>query len=213
MRNWTTSEWLAFLAIIAAIIIGVAAILATRTWGNRRGKVLVAYSSTRLLAVKPAADELKVTFNDAPVNNPHLLSLVLKNIGSRDITREQFDGRSLSIELNCPLYGVVQIESSDGGPTYVDPDEDDHGMGFILIEPSHIPKGTSWGIDCIVSGPANPKVGGRLIEADIVMGETASSSVIKALALTVSEVGEVAVAAAVPFSGRLIADFFSSWKK
>lgn len=114
LRNWTTSEWLAFLAIIAAIIIGVAAILATRTWGNRRGKVLVAYSSTRLLAVKPAADELKVTFNDAPVNNPHLLSLVLKNIGSRDITREQFDGRSLSIELNCPYTGSCRSKVATG---------------------------------------------------------------------------------------------------
>lgn len=180
-----------------------------RAWGTRRGKLLVAYSSTGLLAVKAAADELKVTFNDGPVDNPHLVSIVLKNIGSRDITREQFDGRPLAIALNCPLYGVVKLESSDGGPTYFDQSEDGDGMGSILIEPSHIPKGTAWGIDCIVSGPANPKVGGRLIEADIVMGEPASSSLITAVALAV---GEGAVAA-MPLSGPFISDIFTSRKR
>lgn len=209
MEHWNTGEWLGLIAIVVAAILGVAGLFAMRAWGTRRGKLLVTYSSTGLLAVKAAADKLKVTFDDNPVDDPHLVSVLLKNIGPRDITREHFDGRSLVINLNCPLHGVLRLESSDGGWTSFNVDMDDAGLGIILIEPTHIPKGTELVIDCIVSGPANPEVGGRLVEADIVEGDPASSAVIQALSAAAVE----GVVMSMPWPVRILAELFSTWRR
>ncbi|MGO4591031.1 hypothetical protein [Paenarthrobacter sp. 2TAF44] len=99
----------------------------------------------------------------------------MKNIGPHDITREQFDEGKLFIELqNGTLYGIVSVASSDGVSPQVKAlairEDGDISVGATLL-----PKGTTWVFEFIVSGPGQPKIRGRLINTDIVVGEATST--------------------------------------
>jgi hypothetical protein len=173
MGNWQLSEIIAFWALVVALVGIPITIWTTRKWGTRRSKLLVAFSSTGLLATQTASDNLKVSFRDLPVGDPHLVSVLVKNTGPNDITRDQFDGgKPLGIALNSILYGAVQIRSSDG----ISPGLITGGIGdknaIVGFQPALLPKGTEWVADFIVSGPATPKVVGRLVNTDIVEGES-----------------------------------------
>lgn len=179
MSEWEIGTWLGFASIIVALAIGVGAILAARKWGTRRGKLLVAYSSTGLLVDQTSTDQIKVTFQNLPVEDPHLVSLLIKNIGSRDITREQFDGDSpLIIGLNCTLFGIVQCKSSDGTPPTTVLDLTGPKVDAVGFKPALIPRGTEWTVDCIVSGLPTPRVQGRLVDVDISEGGTKNNLIL-----------------------------------
>lgn len=198
MDKWQTAEWLGFIAIIVAVLFGVAALIANRKFGNRRGRLLVAHTTSRLLASGSLSNYLKVTYRDFDVEDPHLVSLLLKNVGPHDITREQFEGGKFRIELlDSKLYGLVQNESSDGEkPSLIISGGIGAEDAVVGFQPTLFPKGTEWTVEAIVSGPAKPTVRGRLVNTDIIEGETTSQAVLGALAnissLTVSTLlGEI----------------------
>jgi hypothetical protein len=184
MDKWTTGEWLAVIAIVVAILIGVACVWAARKFGTRRGRVLVSSTSTPLLTSGSQSSDLAVTYKNRPVEDPHLVRFFLRNVGPHDITRDQFDGERLDVEMcNCTLYGIVSVVSSDGTSPQV------RAMALntnadISIQPTLLPKGTTWVVESIVSGPGTPAVRGRLINTDIVVGETTTMGFLQAMSAT-----------------------------
>jgi hypothetical protein len=44
------------------------------------------------------------------VQDPHLMSLSITNVRSRDIASARFnDSKNLRIDLNCTMYGLIQV--------------------------------------------------------------------------------------------------------
>lgn len=144
----------------------------------------MAHNITRLLARGSAINDLKVTYRDFDIEDPHLVSLLLRNIGPNDITREQFEDGGFRIELlHSKLYGLVQNESSDGeNPTLVMSGGIGTDDAVLRFQPTLLPKGTEWTVEAIVSGPAKPTVRGRLGNTDVIDGATTSRPVLGALA-------------------------------
>ncbi|WP_026541656.1 hypothetical protein [Paenarthrobacter nicotinovorans] len=184
MDKWTSGEWLAALAIVVSIVAIGTGIWAARKFGTRRGRLLVAHATTRLLTSDSGVSELKVTFRDFDVQDPHLVSIIVKNIGPNDLTKEQFEGGNFRIRLqNSKFYGVVKVASSDDDkPSLV---TEGIGAQNMVVEflPTLLPKGTEWTVDAIVSGPAEPQVLGRLVSTDITEGGTTSQAVLRAMTL------------------------------
>lgn len=183
MSAWQTSEWLTFWGIVVAVIIGVLAMVITvRVSRRRRGKLLVAHTSTILLTEGVSSSFLKVTYRDIPVQNPHLVTLLVKNIGPDDITSEHFHGgEPLVVSVKGTWYGIIETESTKGTKFSVLTDPIGDKNATVRFPPAHLPKGGEWRLKFIVSGPAIPEISGSLVNVDIVQGETTSSAVLRVL--------------------------------
>lgn len=182
MDKWQASEWLSFVGIILAAVGIAAAIWAARTWGTRRCKLLVAYTTTGLLPLGATRSDVKLTFHDLPVTDPHLVTLRLKNIGSQDITRDHFDGgEPLKIALNSTLFGLVGSDGSDGAEPSIVVGAIGSQDAVVGFAPCLMPRGTEWVAEFIVSGSAAPKLRGRLVNTDIVEGESTSTQILREL--------------------------------
>lgn len=177
--TWLADNWLPLGALLVAVCGIPIAILATRKWGNRRAKLQVLTESTGLLAAGPSAGfsvsrHLEVTYKRVPVDNPHLVTLRIRNIGPKDITRDNFDGaRPLIFDIGNTFYGFVSISSNDATKPIVNTAVADQIDNSVLtVMPAHIPRGTEWVVKYMASGRALPKRLGTLIDTDIVDGET-----------------------------------------
>jgi hypothetical protein len=187
MDKWVAGDWLAFLAVAIPSVIAVVAISfgiwAARRWGTRRGKVLLSYSVTSLLPSGAPRTDLAVTFAGFPVEDPHLVTLRLRNVGPHDITREHFDlGNPLLVGLNSKFMGLLSSTSSDGVPSKVvttwaiGTENANIGLG-----PGLLPKKAEWVVEFLTQGTSVPVAKGRLINTDVVTGESTSRTVMKEL--------------------------------
>ncbi|MBP1234517.1 hypothetical protein JOE40_004160 [Arthrobacter sp. PvP102] len=162
----------------ALALVGIpVTIFASRRWGTRRGKVVVGSISTPLLAsgAHRNSDDLKVVFRGNEVQDPHLVRLLLRNVGPHDITPEQFDGGEFLVELTgSTLYGLVRILSSDGVEPDISTHEGTNQIADVSFHPTLLPKGVTWVVEAIVSGAGKSKVRSRLINTDISEAETSS---------------------------------------
>lgn len=186
MDKWTAGEWQAFLGIAIPSAIGLAAIIITvwaaRRWGTRRGKVLLSHSVTSLLPTGAPRTDLAVTYRQFPVEDAHLVMLRLRNIGPHDITRDHFDqAKPLLIGLNSTFMGLLSAESKDGVSATVTTWAIGTENATIGFGPGHLPKKKEWVAEFLVQGTAVPELKGRLINTDIVTGETTSVAVVKEL--------------------------------
>lgn len=186
MDKWTASDWLAFLGVAIPSVIAVAAIgfgiWAARRWGTRRGKVLLSYSVTSLLPSGAPRTDLAVTYREFPVEDAHLVTLRLRNVGPHDITRDHFDlARPLLVGLNSTFMGLLSDASSDGVRTTVTTWAIGTENANIGFGPGLLPKQTEWVAELLVQGTAVPELKGRLINTDIVTGESTSAVVMKEL--------------------------------
>lgn len=96
---------------------------------------------------------LKVTFNELPIENPHLVFLHLQNIGPQDIASDDFDSqRRIVLNLNCKFYVLIKGShpKSTFGPAV--------GADCIIeIAPLLLKRGEAWELALIVSGPPELK--------------------------------------------------------
>lgn len=179
MNSWQAAEWLAAAAILVAVIFGI---LTIRGAQKRRGKLLVAHTSTSLLAEGAGARLLEVTFRDITVPDPHLITIFIKNIGPYDLTSEHFHEKEpLKITVQGTWYGVVEQGRSTGGKLKICTEGIGADNAVVRFLPDHIPKGEELVVKFIVSGPSSPVVTGALVNVDIIEGETTSSAVLRAL--------------------------------
>jgi len=157
---------------VLAIIVGV---FAARRWGNRRLRLLFNVTAIPLILGGAQSGLLKVTFRDIDVDDPHLVTIRLKNVGSADISSERFDaGRPLVVNLNCTMYGVVKTTHPRSTvSTALGAD------GVVQLTPQLIRRGEDRVVQAVVSGPPAPALDSPLVDTDIVSGPTYASELAK----------------------------------
>jgi hypothetical protein len=160
------SDILAVIGIAVGVIAVVVGVLAARRWGNRRRKLLFEFRATPL--IPPTASDpqglLKVTFRDFEVPDPHLVTILLRNVSPADIATDHFDaGRPLVIRLNCQMYGITATTHRDAtASTAVGAD------GVISMGPLLLRTGESVVIEAVVSGAGAPELDSPLVDTDVV---------------------------------------------
>lgn len=158
------ADWIGIAAVIIAFVVGVATVLATRQWGNRRRKILFIYNKTALLPKGRQPGPLQVTYHDIPVKDPHLVTLSIKNIGPSDIGSEQFDAkRPLTIRLNCTMYGLTSNSHPSSSTSTAIGEQ-----GVLELRPQLLRRGEEWTTEAVVEGEANPELDSPLIDTDTV---------------------------------------------
>lgn len=174
-------EWVAVAALVVAVLTGVGTVLAARQWGNRRRRILFSVESAPLLPPAERAGLLQVTFRDFPVENPHLVTVRVQNVGPLDIATQHFDAhRNLVVDLNCTMYGVTS--SSHPGATV------SRGIGsegVVELTPSLLRRGDAWVVEAVVSGEPTPELDSPLIDTDVVDGATYLEQLAEILAGTI----------------------------
>lgn len=164
--NLSREEILTVVGIVVGIIAIVVGALAARRWGARRGKVFFEFSSTGLIPEDQVGPGklLKVTFRDFEVNDPHLVTLRLRNVGPSDVSSSHFDaGKPVVISLNCTMFGVTSTSHPDSTMTTAV-----GGEGVVELRPCLLVRGEEWLVTAVVGGKPNPKLTSPLIDTDIV---------------------------------------------
>jgi len=184
LTNWPVV--LAIVAIVVAVAAGALGVWAARRYGNRRGKILLTWEYTPLMPSIPedASGKLRVTYNDAPVTEPHLVLLRLQNVGSKDLTSGDFNEKqSLPVNLNCRVEGLL----TSNRPQHVRAVqiEAPAPKGLIEIAPLLLKRRQVLAVTAIVSGRPRIEVepdSEPLINVDIIDKRSFDSETARSLA-------------------------------
>jgi hypothetical protein len=163
----SAEAWMALGSLAVAVIAIPVTIWATRTFGNRRRKLLFSYESISLAPAtqSEAVGVLKITFRDLPTEDPHLLTIRLQNIGPADVASSHFDAsRDVQVKLNCTLYGVVSTTHPRHTISVAAGTRD----AVINLSPMLLRRQDSWVIEAVVSGAHKPEIISTLVDTDIV---------------------------------------------
>lgn len=159
-------SWFGLAALVVAIIAIPAAVLATRHWGNRRARLEVKIEATPLLPEDARPGLLEVTYRDIPVDEPHLVSVTLRNSGPRDLASGMFDGgRSITVKFDQTFYGLtavhggIETRSPAIGASAVD--------AVVFVQPALLKRGESWSFSAVTTGPVDVTVDAPLIDTDV----------------------------------------------
>lgn len=191
--DWGLVGWI--VAAVLSVIAIIVTVIATRRWGNRRAGAEWYVDAVPLLAAGASSTALEVTFRNAPVKDPVLVTFGIVNTGQRDITSEMFDAsRSIVVRLGAPLYGVTQHA---GNPDLVSP-----ALGTpadnacVELRPRLLKRGEAWQFSAVVSGTPTVQVEAPLIDTDLkelATPEVESEGLFSAVAYSLTGVlGEVA---------------------
>jgi hypothetical protein len=136
VEHWYTSGafWGAA-GVVAVVVVGVATILVMLQGTRRRRLRYATPTVTPLLGTAPGLErsDLKITYDDQDLHDPHFLTIRLENPGSRDIRSTDFDkGKPLIFDVNARVVTVLSsseplqdlgVESADRrlylGPTLI----------------------------------------------------------------------------------------------
>lgn len=158
--------WLGLAALVVAILAIPATILATRHWGNRRARLDVEIDAIPLLPEGVGPGLLEVTYRDIPVSAPHLVTVMLRNSGPRDLASGMFDnGRSITLKFDQTFYGLTAV---NGGVQTISP-----GIGaradeaVVRVKPALLKRGSSWSFSAVTTGPVEVDVDAPLIDTDV----------------------------------------------
>lgn len=159
---------------VVAIIVGA---LAARRWGNRRLRLLFEVTSLPLILGGAQSGLLKVTFRDLEVDDPHLVTIRFRNVGSGDISSSRFDaGRPFVVNLNCSMYGIVNVTHPESTVSTAT-----GAQGVVQFMPQLIRRSEERLVQAVVSGSPVPDHDSPLIDTDIVIGSTYSSELARGL--------------------------------
>lgn len=173
---FTDTTFVPWAALVVAVMAIPVTIWATRRWGNRRGKISVCISSTAL--IPEGSNRLEVTYRGIAVHSPHLVTIVLRNSGPKDISSSMFDsGRPTVVSFDTTFYGVT---SSHGGVELIS-----HGIGAtppdstIGIAPGLLRRKSEWSFSTVVTGPVEVAIESTLIDTDLIEEVPAVDSDVK----------------------------------
>ncbi|SFR18697.1 hypothetical protein SAMN04488564_104895 [Lentzea waywayandensis] len=169
---------LALAALIVAVVAIPIAVWTTRQYGTRRKKLLFLFEATSLMPeIKgSAANALKITYHDIPVDDPHLLTIRLENVGPSDIASNHFDsGKPVQVRLNSTLYGMLSATQPEHtvGPAMGTAD------AVVELTPLLFKRKDTWVVEVLVSGNPHPELVSTLVDTDVV-AETVSDRLVKA---------------------------------
>ncbi|MFC3891285.1 hypothetical protein ACFOWZ_07335 [Lentzea rhizosphaerae] len=158
---------LALAALVVAVVAVPIAAWVTRQYGTRRKKLLFLFEATSLMPVikGSAADALKITYHDVPVDDPHLLTIRLENIGPSDIASNHFDSdKPVQVRLNSTLYGMLSATQPEHtvGPAMGTAD------AVIELTPLLFKRKDTWVVELLVSGDPKPELVSSLVDTDVV---------------------------------------------
>lgn len=197
------NQVLAIIGICVGVAAIIAGVLAARRWGTRRRRLLFEYTSTPLIPKGQTADFLKVTYRDFEVEDPHLVRLSLKNVGSVDVATAHFDaGRPLTVALHCTMYGVTSTSHPAATESPAVGTE-----ASVKLRPTLLPRGQGWVVEAVVGGLPRPEVVSTLVDTDILDKPTFNSQ------LSHSLPGVLARALNPALGADLIADVVSGMVK
>lgn len=166
----------AWAALVVAMVAIPVTIWATRRWGNRRGKISVSISSIAL--IPDGSKSLEVTYRDIPVPSPHLVTVVLRNSGPKDISSSMFDsGMPITVSFDSTFYGVTAVH---GGIKLIS-----SGVGAmppnstIGVSPGLLRRKSEWSFSAVVTGPVEVGIESTLIDTDLIEEVPAVDSDVK----------------------------------
>ncbi|CAM3629470.1 hypothetical protein TSOC111612_06385 [Tsukamurella ocularis] len=134
------AEWqmLEFLKFGMGPIIAIVAVLASLYYfiHNKKRKKISLEVRTQAL-MQPAArkhdDNLRMTFNDTLVTDPHIVEITIRNTGHKDVSSKDFDGDDpVTFTVSAPI--VADLPNSDL-PSKIVTDKE---AGKILVHPRKI---------------------------------------------------------------------------
>ncbi|MBD2764458.1 hypothetical protein IEE91_04445 [Kocuria sp. cx-455] len=149
-------------------------IFATRQWGTRRAHLAVEVYANPLLPVDARSGLLEVTYRDIPVEEPHLVSVTLRNVGPRDVATKMFDGgRSITVKFDHTFYGIT---ATQGDFEITSPGIGAKEGAIVSMSPGLLKRGESWSFSAVTSGPVDVTVDTPLIDTDVRAVERAEDS-------------------------------------
>ncbi|GAA3287483.1 hypothetical protein ACFFON_06105 [Arthrobacter citreus] len=184
--NLGIAEWLTIGSIVVAIILGIAAIVATRRSGKRRKKLMVSWEVVQLVPERSRARGLVVSYEGEELKDPRLVQVILKNVGPSDIASGDFDAdQPLQVLAEVVLPGVGPHPVRPAGDIIdvldmrlLEPDRTDSlgpqgmifsgGGDYVDVIPMLIRRGASITIDFLVDGPVEVYFKSPLIDTDLV---------------------------------------------
>lgn len=161
----TETSFIPWAALVVAVIAIPVAIWATRRWGNRRGRISVSISSTAL--IPEGSSRLEVTYRNVAVHSPHLVTVVFRNSGPKDISSSMFDsGKPTAVSFDTTFYGVTSVQ---GGVNLISraigatpPDS------IVEIAPGLLRRKAEWSFSAVVTGPVEVAIASTLIDTDLI---------------------------------------------
>ncbi|MFG1817023.1 hypothetical protein ACGFIF_24920 [Kribbella sp. NPDC049174] len=137
----------AAIGLAVAVAGGVPTIWATRRWGTRRGRVQIELNTTSLLLMSGAfKSDIEVRVGDQALRNPSLFTIVIRNIGPRDLASSQFDnGKPITARVPGRVVAARWM-SSGVSPKAVSGDESSE----ISWSPALLPQKSHWTLHVLV---------------------------------------------------------------
>jgi hypothetical protein len=109
---------------------------------------------------------LEVTYRDIPVDEPHLVSVMFRNSGPRDLTSEMFDGgRSITVKFDQIFYGLTAVQGGIKTKSPAIGVGADHAV--VSVQPGLLKRGESWSFSAVTIGPVDVTVDAPLIDTDV----------------------------------------------
>jgi hypothetical protein len=175
------------LLVLATIAVAILAILATvwatRKWGNRRGLLEFSWDAVPLLPGQQVNGLLQVTFRDIAVSEPHLVTVILRNVGPRDVPSSAFDGGlPLRVTFDQTFYGLT---SSHGGRVSSPAIGTQVPHSNVEWSPNLLKRQEQWVFSAVVSGSVLAELESPLVDTDVrevVRGERLSATASLSLA-------------------------------
>lgn len=109
---------------------------------------------------------LEVSYEGSTIHDPHLTTLTIRNVGSRDVTSSSFDnGLPIVAKFNQKFYGLAN--STDGMKVAVPENGSTADSAEISILPQLLKRGEIWALTVMLSGPAELTLDAPLIDTDV----------------------------------------------
>lgn len=150
---------LAFIGVVVA----VAAIVATWRWaGGRRTKLIAGWTSVQMVT-RGNVEGLEVHLKGSILDNPHLVTVALRNIGPNDITTSSFDDRT---PLKVTVHGARAVELVGTQESNLAVVLDADGA-TLHLGPGHIPAKSERSVVLLTEGEPLSVSFGDLINVDV----------------------------------------------
>ncbi|WP_167097136.1 hypothetical protein [Mycobacterium sp. DL592] len=151
---------------------------------NRRRKKLEVNGrsgSLRLPTAEKAAGDLRITFNEDAIDDPHIFEFSVTNTGHKDIASKDFDGGvPYSVDLGAKIVARLQIPGLQNTAAAFQISEENYQT--IVLKPSKIAVGSTLKIRVLLDGRPNVTYGENpLIDTDIVRGKSERAKAQKAV--------------------------------
>jgi len=187
--------WQQWAPAIAGIVIGVVGAIATRRYGNRRGRLTYSFAAVPLVAPGPHAESVTVTVGGEPMATPHSVRVVLTNTGPKDVRPDHFpDSLGRFNIVGCTKMGPLRGELHKKGES--DPTRSVDGGGgqdptLWEFERVHIPRGATLSFTGVVDGDPNAVSFADLYDVDIRLAGPPRGLLASALVAMVAAAGAV----------------------